>query len=157
MSGTLAARAVASGAGIESWDVIDALAGLVGKSMVNIDDCAGGEARYRMLEMIREFALERLEASGEAEQVLARHAEVGRRLGTWLSQPENARTAGGAAADALHGAFEVIDDREVGGAVEQLVDAWRLHRPGRTATVLRPAIAAQQHYREAARLAREGK
>lgn len=27
------------------------------------------------------------------------------------------------------------------GAVEQLVDAWRLHRPGRTATVLRPAVA----------------
>lgn len=50
-----------------------------------------------------------------------RHADVGRRLGTWLAEPDNARTAGGAVADALHGAFEVIDDREVGGAVEQLV------------------------------------
>jgi nucleoside-diphosphate-sugar epimerase len=27
------------------------------------------------------------------------------------------------------------------GAVEQLVDSWRLHRPGRSVTVLRPAVA----------------
>jgi uncharacterized membrane-anchored protein YjiN (DUF445 family) len=50
-----------------------------------------------------------------------RHAQVGKRLGSWLAEPANSRTAGTALADALQGALEVLDDAEVGGAVEHLV------------------------------------
>ncbi len=49
-------------------------------------------------------------------------AQLGQRLGHWLAQPVNASKAGEAMADALGGALEVLDDREVGGALEQLVE-----------------------------------
>ena len=49
---------------------LDTLASLVEKSLVR-----QGEDRFRMLETIREFALERLEESREPEQVKRRHVE----------------------------------------------------------------------------------
>jgi predicted ATPase/DNA-binding SARP family transcriptional activator len=50
-------------------DVLDGLAALVDRSLVQAD---GG--RYRMLETIREYGLERLEEAGEADAVRDRHA-----------------------------------------------------------------------------------
>lgn len=55
-------------------DVLDLVTRLVDRSLVVVD-LSGDEARYRLLETIRAYALERLEASGEAEQVRQRHAE----------------------------------------------------------------------------------
>jgi uncharacterized membrane-anchored protein YjiN (DUF445 family) len=49
------------------------------------------------------------------------NAQVAVRLGEWLRDPQHARTAGGALADAVHGALEVLDDRQIGGAVEHMV------------------------------------
>src|SRR5439155_3208676 len=49
---TDAAVAVASGDGIEDWDVVDALADLVAKSLVVSEDTAGGTTRYEMLETL---------------------------------------------------------------------------------------------------------
>jgi predicted ATPase len=51
------------------------LASLVDKSLLRQQDDASGEPRLMLLETLREFALERLEASGEAEAVRRRHAE----------------------------------------------------------------------------------
>jgi predicted ATPase len=70
-----AAQAVVSGAGIEPWDVLDALAGLVAKSMISIDDAAEGAARYQMLETLRAYASERLDEAGESDAWRRRHAE----------------------------------------------------------------------------------
>ncbi|MEI8241339.1 MAG: DUF445 domain-containing protein, partial [Actinomycetota bacterium] len=50
------------------------------------------------------------------------HAEVGRRLGVWLSEPANAAKAGSAVADGVRGGLEVIDDRDVGDALENLIE-----------------------------------
>ena len=53
--------------------VLDDLAALVDHSLVQRVDPAAEEPRYRMLETVREFGLERLAASGEEGEVRRRH------------------------------------------------------------------------------------
>ncbi len=50
-------------------------------------------------------------------------AEVGRRAGVWLAQPEHAERAGDAVADVLRGALEVLDDDEIEAGLEHLVES----------------------------------
>lgn len=54
-------------------DVLDLLAQLVNKSLVVVEREPEAEARYRMLETIREYAREKLSASGELEELRAHH------------------------------------------------------------------------------------
>jgi predicted ATPase/DNA-binding NarL/FixJ family response regulator len=54
-------------------DILELLASLVDKSLVLADE-QGGEERYRLLETLREYALERLDAAGETEYFRHRHA-----------------------------------------------------------------------------------
>jgi predicted ATPase/class 3 adenylate cyclase len=68
-----AAETVASGEGIDSDAVFDLLAVLVRRSLVEADT-EGAEARYRLLETIRQYAQERLEADGNAARVRDEHA-----------------------------------------------------------------------------------
>jgi predicted ATPase/class 3 adenylate cyclase len=56
-------------------DVLDGLASLVDQSLVLGTGPAAGQARFSMLETIREFGQERLEATGDLEPVRRRHAE----------------------------------------------------------------------------------
>ncbi len=67
------AEDVCAGAGIERADVLHLLAQLVDKSMVLVD-AHYAEARYRLLQPIRQYATERLDASGEASVYRARHS-----------------------------------------------------------------------------------
>lgn len=55
-------------------DLLDLLALLVDKSLVTQSEDADGEPRFGMLETIREFAAERLAASGDESAVRNRHA-----------------------------------------------------------------------------------
>jgi predicted ATPase/class 3 adenylate cyclase len=56
-------------------DTLDGLSSLVDKSLIRRTEPPGRPARFSMLETIREFGLEQLEASGDLELVLRRHAE----------------------------------------------------------------------------------
>jgi predicted ATPase/DNA-binding SARP family transcriptional activator len=69
-----AAEAVCSGDGILQDDVLDLLSSLADKSLVVVEDRAD-EARYHLLETIRQYGRERLDASPEATAVLRRHAD----------------------------------------------------------------------------------
>src|SRR5262249_38975187 len=50
-------------------DVVDGLDTLVDQSLVQVVSAAGGQARFRMLETIREFAAERLAGAADADPV----------------------------------------------------------------------------------------
>jgi predicted ATPase/DNA-binding CsgD family transcriptional regulator len=62
---------VCAGDGFAGGDRTALLSQLIDKSLVQID---GGGGRYRLLETIREFALDKLVTSGELEAVIARRA-----------------------------------------------------------------------------------
>ena len=53
--------------------VLELLVQLVNKSLV-LAEAHAGEQRYRLLETIRQYALERLSESGEVEEIRRRHA-----------------------------------------------------------------------------------
>jgi tetratricopeptide (TPR) repeat protein len=67
-----AAEAVCGAEPIDSVDVLDLLQSLCEKSLVMIDD-SGESTRYRILETIRDYAQEKLAASGEQGETAGRH------------------------------------------------------------------------------------
>jgi predicted ATPase/DNA-binding NarL/FixJ family response regulator len=69
-----AAEAVCSGQEIDASDVLDLLQHLVDKSLVVADARPDGTLRYRMLETLHQYALERLLESGEEDEAHRRHA-----------------------------------------------------------------------------------
>jgi len=56
-------------------DVLDLLGALVDNSLLRRTETPGGEVRFQMLETIREYAAERLDAEPTGEHVRGRHAE----------------------------------------------------------------------------------
>jgi predicted ATPase len=69
-----AASAVAASAEITAPQVVACVANLVTKSLIAVD-VGGAVQSYRLLEVTRAYALEKLAASGELEAVKRRHAE----------------------------------------------------------------------------------
>ncbi len=132
-----AAEAVCAGDGIEQYDILDVLTQLVNKSLVVGEREQGQETRYRLLETIRQYALERLAASGEADARRWQHAahylglaetvdaQLGRAgQGVWLARLERE-------IDNLRGALEWAfggGDAEVGarlaGALAGMRSRW---------------------------------
>ncbi|MCC6174424.1 MAG: adenylate/guanylate cyclase domain-containing protein [Chloroflexi bacterium] len=56
-------------------DILDGVGALIDASLVRQDHTVGNEPRFTMLETIREYALERLEASREASRAHLRHRD----------------------------------------------------------------------------------
>src|SRR5690348_8711860 len=69
-----AAQGVAATTEAEQFQILDQLSLLVDKSLVLADD-ASGTMRYWLLETVRQYALEKLSESGEADQVRDRHRD----------------------------------------------------------------------------------
>ncbi|MFO1325552.1 MAG: tetratricopeptide repeat protein [Burkholderiales bacterium] len=112
-------------------EVLDALTRLVDKSLVQFD--AGGQ-RYRMLETVRQYALERLKSSGEDAAIRTRHLQycvslvemiapelIGAAQGAWLARLDAER-------ENLLAAHAWCDHAEDGGALGlRLVRAVRFY------------------------------
>ena len=69
-----AAEAVCAGDPLDPEDILDGVTALVDKSLVTMIS-GDGVARYRLLETLRQYGLERLRDAGEQETLEARHAE----------------------------------------------------------------------------------
>jgi non-specific serine/threonine protein kinase len=69
-----AAEAVCAGDAFPAADVLAHLCSLVDRSLV-VAEALGGSTRYRLLETVRQYGTERLDAAGQADDVRRRHAE----------------------------------------------------------------------------------
>ncbi len=104
------AEGVCAGEPVAAWDVLELLSRLVEKSLVLYEEPQAGEARYRLLETVRQYARDRLLESGESGSVRGRHRdhflalaeeaepglfgpEQGRWLGRLEREHENLRAA----------------------------------------------------------------
>jgi predicted ATPase/class 3 adenylate cyclase len=89
-----AAVEVCADESFEEWDILDHLTSLTDKSLI-VSDQNEAEPRFRMLESTREYALERLEESGERDAVARKQAEYFSALavradGAWAEVPAKA-------------------------------------------------------------------
>ncbi|MGB9226917.1 ATP-binding protein, partial [Mycobacterium sp.] len=81
-----AAQAVAGHDEVERYQVLDLLTLLVDKSLV-VADNTGGRTRYRLLETVRQYALEKLAESGQADAVRSRQRDYYTALAGLLDAP----------------------------------------------------------------------
>ena len=88
-----AAEEVGSGPPVGHGQAARLLAGLVDKSLVQAEDSVTG-TRYRLLEAVKAFALEQLMASGELEEVRARHGSCFGDLGERVASRLHGRDQG---------------------------------------------------------------
>ncbi|AQZ69196.1 hypothetical protein BKM31_53950 [[Actinomadura] parvosata subsp. kistnae] len=77
---------VCSGPGLAEEEVLPRLCDLVDKSLVVLDGEVAGHARYRLLETVREYALEQLAESGEEAELRRRHLTALGRLAARFKQ-----------------------------------------------------------------------
>ena len=84
-----AAQAVTGADGVERYQVLDQLTLLVDKSLV-VAENTGGATRYRLLETVRQYALEKLGESGEADAVRYRHCDYYTAMAALLDVPARA-------------------------------------------------------------------
>jgi non-specific serine/threonine protein kinase len=70
-----AAEAVCAGEGVETDDILDLMTQLVNKSLIISEREQGREARYRMLETIRQYVRGRLIEAGDDERIRTLHFE----------------------------------------------------------------------------------
>ncbi|SDJ13893.1 non-specific serine/threonine protein kinase [Actinokineospora alba] len=72
--GLAAAEHVCGGAGVDPDDVLNLVDGLLDKSIL-VREEQGGEVRYRMLETLREYGLDRLDEAADRQRVSERHRD----------------------------------------------------------------------------------
>jgi predicted ATPase len=129
-------------------DAVNVVAGLVDRSLVAV--IPGEPARYRLLESVRDYGLERLAEAGEVaatrQRHLAHHVALAERAGARLRGPEQARwlrVLEDASAD-LRAALDTAAATGAAGAALRLVDAlgWHWCLLGRWGEALRCCAVA---------------
>jgi len=79
------AEQVCADEAIPADQVLDLLAALIDKSLVTLEAQLDGDARYRLLDTIREYAASRLDASGEGPRMRLRHRDYMLRVAKGVS------------------------------------------------------------------------
>ncbi len=130
-----AAEAVCADDAIDATDVVIALGDLVDRSLVVLEV----DGRYRMLVLIRAFAEQRLQASGEADDVGARHRAYFTEA-TLALRAQGAGAASFAAVDADLDNFRAAFDRAIAAG-----DATNAH----TLSFFVTLLVARGHHRDA--------
>jgi predicted ATPase len=140
-----AAEAVCGGDGL---DVFETLASLVDESLVRPLRRPTGEPRFRMLETIREYAGELLEASGEEAALRRRHCEH------YLARAEAAAEAWHAGADPADSIFPVLDQEQdnVRAALAWAADSGEIELEVRLAVAARWYWVLKGHLSEGRRV-----
>jgi predicted ATPase/DNA-binding SARP family transcriptional activator len=140
-----AAEAVCGEDGI---DVFETLASLVDESLVRPLRRPTGEPRFRMLETIREYAGELLDASGEEAPLRRRHCEH------YLARVEAGSAAWHAGADPEDSIFPVLDDEldNVRAALAWAADSAELELEVRLAVATRWYWVLKGHLGEGQRV-----
>ncbi|MGB3219866.1 MAG: tetratricopeptide repeat protein, partial [Anaerolineae bacterium] len=112
--------------------VLDGIASLLDKSLLNLESGQHGESRYVMLETVREYASERLVAVGKAEETQNRHL-------TWCL------TIAASAVPSLFGILERVSWKQIGAEIHNLRAGleWALQRNG--AAALRLVLATSRY------------
>src|SRR6185295_15447678 len=91
-------EAVCTGEGVTENDILDLVTHLADKSLLMPEEGSGGAARYRLLETLREYGREKLEASGAEPRYAGAHAEhfaaLAERAEPELRGPEQSRWLG---------------------------------------------------------------
>jgi predicted ATPase/DNA-binding CsgD family transcriptional regulator len=123
------AEAVCSGEGIAEARMLDVVSSLVAKSLVVAETTSRAQARYRLLETIREYALEKLDVAGEAAPLRDRHLDL------FLARAEEAASGLFDAYQQLWLNWLEVEHDNIRAAL-----AWALHS-GRIEAGLRIAIA----------------
>jgi predicted ATPase/DNA-binding XRE family transcriptional regulator len=159
-----AAEAVGAGQGIEAGDVLDVLSRLVDKSLVQVEEQTG-EARYHLLETVRQYAGDRLAVSGETERVRDQHLDFFVRLAEtaepklrsaeqvpWLNrlEAEHGNFRAALAWSLGRGAVGAEAGLRVAGALSQFWDVRGFHTEGRkwlTRVLQPPETSAPTLYR----------
>jgi predicted ATPase/Tfp pilus assembly protein PilF len=129
-----AADAVCNGDGENRIELFDELEMLMANSLLQPPEDVDGEPRLRMLETIREFAHERLTASGEADAIHHRHAQY------FLSLTEQADTE-------MHQATQQVSYRRLEAEFDNLRAAmgWALEQ-SQNELALRIAMALSKFW-----------
>jgi predicted ATPase/class 3 adenylate cyclase/DNA-binding CsgD family transcriptional regulator len=122
-----AAQTVASGDDVERYQVLDQLTLLVDKSLVVAEEHRG-RTRYRLLETVRQYALERLGDAGDAHAIRSRHRDHYMAMAALLDEParsDHERLIEWAETeiDNLHAAFDWSRDNSEAAPALQLASS----------------------------------
>ncbi len=132
---------------IDAWHVLDHLADLVDRSMV-VADGAEGRVRYRLLDSLRAYGLERLDEAGERDALdeahLHRMLEVAATMAPLHGRRENWLEPGPRAAD-LEAALRWAKDNnrhEYGRLAGHMSELWRRVWPQRALVLAGNAVTS---------------
>ncbi|MET7335131.1 BTAD domain-containing putative transcriptional regulator [Nonomuraea sp. NPDC005650] len=157
-----AAEAVCAGGGVPPGDVLDLLARLVDRSLVVMSDRHDDGPRYRLLESVAAYGLDRLHEAGELRQATRRHCahytDLAERAEPHLYGPDQRRWLQRLDAEAgnLHAALDDAVRHGAAGLALRLANAlawyWFLRgRPAEARRSLQAALGAASEAPQAAR------